>query len=111
MADQIITESWCDAWENYRGSTEDVKRSSDPGYYTALFTRSKKGSSLSPSEKKKYNKRMKTLLDACNEVIRRHPNTPYAIAARWLPKGSRRWGVKAYLNRERHKIGPRWPKQ
>jgi hypothetical protein len=110
IADQIITESWCDAWENYRGSTENVKNE-DPEYYTALFTRAKKGSSLSPAERKKYDKRMKKLLDACNDVIRRHPNTPYAIAARWLPKGSRRWGVKAYLNRERHKRSIPLPSQ
>ncbi|MHC4871245.1 MAG: hypothetical protein ACYTFY_05325, partial [Planctomycetota bacterium] len=90
LADQIITEAWVDAWEKYRGSSENY---SQKGWGSRIQIVTKKGAKLSPKDKKIYDERMKTLVGACNDVVRRHPNTPYAIAANWLPRGARRWGV------------------
>lgn len=110
LADQIITDSWDDAYSSYRGSTAD---NNTEQYWHEIRIQAKKGAKLSGKDKATYDERMRKLVDACNDVIRRHPNTPYAIAAKWVPDGARRWGVPAemvYMKHKRVKHKPR-PKQ
>ncbi|MHC4884058.1 MAG: VWA domain-containing protein [Planctomycetota bacterium] len=88
LADRIITEAWLDAYESYRGPLDQSK---EKGWHHGLYLTAK-GQEASPEEKALFDERMVELAQACNAVIRRHPNTPYALAARWLQQGPRRWG-------------------
>ncbi|MHC4886614.1 MAG: vWA domain-containing protein, partial [Planctomycetota bacterium] len=97
LADQIITNAWLDAFERYKGPL-DVKV--EEGWWHRCGIRPL-GDDASPEDKALFDERMVELAQACNEVIRRHSNTPYALAARWLQQGPREWG-KPYMGQALH---------
>lgn len=101
LADQIITDAWLDAWDKYTGSKENYVRE---GWGSQINLSVKQGAKLSSGEKKLFDERIKILYEACNSVVRRHPNTPYAVSASWIPKGAERWGVPAEMVYQKYKI-------
>ncbi|MHC4884269.1 MAG: vWA domain-containing protein [Planctomycetota bacterium] len=104
LADQIITNAWLDAYESYKGPLDQPI---EKGWHHGLYLRPKNEDS-SPEEKALFDDRMVELAQACNEVIRRHSNTPYALAARWLQQGPRKWGkpYKLVYSKGKHTGGP-----
>jgi uncharacterized protein YegL len=103
LADQIITTSMLDAFEKYNGPLD----SCPVGWRDGLSLRVKSGDNLSDEDRKIFDSRMLKLTQACNTVILRHRNTPYAIAARQLQAGPRKWGRPYELVYSKSKIVPR----
>jgi hypothetical protein len=104
LADQIITTSMLDAFEKYAGPLD----SCPVGWRDGLNLRVK-GDNLSVEDKDIFESRMRKLTQACNTVIDRHRNTPYAIAARYLQAGPKKWGRPYELVYNKSKIIPRVP--
>ncbi|MFW5857088.1 MAG: vWA domain-containing protein [Planctomycetota bacterium] len=102
LADRIITESWLAAYEAYNGPLDDA---TEPGYWSELVLRPIPGAALEEEARILFAHRMDELVVACNDVIRRHRNTPWAVAARWLQSGPRRWGRPHELIWRKHKHG------
>jgi len=102
LADRIITESWLAAYEAYDGPLDDA---TEPGTWSELVLRPIPGAELDEEAGILFEDRMSELVIACNDVIRRHRNTPWAVAARWLQSGPRRWGRPHELIWRKHKHG------
>lgn len=90
LADQIITEAWLDAYEQYKGPTS---ANLGPRERHSIVMKKKEGASLSEEDQAIFNERMRKFTEACNFVIRRHHNTPWAVCAQWMQGGPAKWGV------------------
>jgi hypothetical protein len=102
LADQMITDAFLDAYEKYSGSTAPPPE----GMAARLNLRKIPGAELTPEQKQLFDERMIALTEACNQVIRRHSNTPWAVAARWVQKGPADWGAPHRLERHEWKPTP-----
>ncbi len=107
LADQMITDAWLGAYQSYNGPWGEEL---EPGWGHHLQVHAKPNASLSEEERILFQDRMRQFTKACNEVIRRHPNTTWAQCANWMQGGPARYGRPHELRYHKYKHGKGRPR-
>jgi hypothetical protein len=102
LADQMITSAWLNAYEAYRGPVDDA---APEDHWAELVLQPEEDAALAAEDEALFAARLSRFTQASNDVIRRHPNTPWAICAHWMQRGPRTWGRPLRLVRRTHRHG------
>ncbi len=114
LTDQMLTDVLTNAWNEYKG---EMAEPADPDYFATISSQTKPKEEWTEEEAATYEERLAAINAACNEVIRRHANTPYASIAQWIPGVAQSEGLPRKMIYRKIKIvkdqkqGPSGPSQ